>query len=232
MTVFTKQLHFISMTIDWLQVSSSNLAIAAVLAFGTDVLVNRLWHGTHFRWLFSVKKDNDRDRANGSTDTAAAAAMEEPTSGLQATLLFGATQSISASARVYLGLLAFDLFLVRFPIVDQFRAADDSIVSLREAAPVIAVTVWMGLTMCTIKRIVLLQLVSGKRPGRLVLLDRLSDYVIFLIVALCVLDALSIDLTWGFQTVLSAGGIGALIFSLAAKDLAEQIVGGFALGAW
>jgi small-conductance mechanosensitive channel len=212
-----------TMTIDWLQVSLSNLAIAAVLAFGTDALVNRLWHGTHYRWLSFFSNNKDR---------AAGAAGEEPTKGLQATFLFGATHSISASARVYLGLLAFDLFLVRFPIVDQFRAADGRIVSLREAAPVIAVTVWMGLTMCTIKRIFLLQLVSGKRPGRLVLLDRFSDYIIFLIVALCVLDALSIDLTWGIQTLLSAGGIGALIFSLAAKDLAEQIVGGFALGAW
>jgi small-conductance mechanosensitive channel len=225
MTVFTNKLYcsipMMTMTIDWLQVSLSNLAIAAVLAFGTDALVNRLWHGTHYRWLSFSTTNKDR-----------AAAGEEPTKGLQAAFLFGATQSISASARVYLGLLAFDLFLVRFPIVDQFRAADGRIVSLREAAPVIAVTVWMGLTMCTIKRIVLLQLVSGKRPGRLVLLDRLSEYIIFLIVALCVLDALSIDLTWGIQTLLSAGGIGALIFSLAAKDLAEQIVGGFALGAW
>jgi len=42
----------------------------------------------------------------------------------------------------------------------------------------------------------------------------------------------NIDYSVGIQSVLSAGGMGALIFSLASKDLAEQVVGGFALNAW
>lgn len=198
--------------VDWSQVPVSNYTLAAtILAFGTDYAVARLWNG------------------NQHPLTAEKGGRGDLTQRLQTTFLYGATNSISVSARVYLALLLFDLFLARFPVMENFPSAD---VSLRVAAPVITVTVWFGLTMCTVKRIVLMQLVSGNRLGRVVLLDRLFDFVIFVIVSLCILDELAIDLTRGLQTVLSAGGIGALIFSLAAKDLAEQIVGGFALGAW
>jgi small-conductance mechanosensitive channel len=44
-----------------------------------------------------------------------------------------------------------------------------------------------------------------------------------------VFDELLIDLGMGLLSVLSAGGVGALVFSLASKDLAENIVGGFVL---
>lgn len=200
------------MAIDWNQVTVSNLTIAAtILAISTDQVVNWLWNG------------------NQHPLSAQKGGIGDETRGLKATFLYGATHSIAISARVYLGLLVFDLFLARFPIMEQFVTPERS---LHGSAPVIAFTVWIGLTMSTVKRIVLMQLVSGHRLGRVILLDRLLDFIGFVIVALCVLDELAIDLTRGLQTVLSAGGIGALVFSLAARDLAEQIVGGFALGAW
>jgi small-conductance mechanosensitive channel len=141
------------------------------------------------------------------------------------TFLYAATHSVALSARVYLSLLIAELVLDRFPVVTVT-------VSLREAAPAVAFLAWMGMTACNIKRIVFWQSIKGKKLGRIALLDRVLDFVIFLVTLLAVLDKLNVDMSRGLQSVLSAGGIGALVFSLASKDLAEQIVGGFALNAW
>lgn len=90
----------------------------------------------------------------------------------------------------------------------------------------------MGMSTCTIKKVLLLQSIAGKRLGRVALFDRFLDFIIMVVTLLNILDLLKIDLSTGMQSVLSMGGLGALVFSLASQDLAEGLVGEFALNAW
>ena len=45
-------------------------------------------------------------------------------------------------------------------------------------------------------------------------------------------EEFSIDLSMGLRSVLTGSGIGAIVFSLASRDLAQQIMGGFIIQAW
>ena len=191
--------------------SITDLAVAAFLAFCTDILVSKLW---------SSKLWERFHRKQGKPYEADHQAY------IKSTFLFGMTHSISLSARAYLGLWATEVLMDHLPFVRSFSArslgAGQEFMNLREAAPGIAFTIWTGLTLSTIKRVILLQCVQGKRLGRVALFDHLLDFGIFLVSLLNILDQLHVDLTVGFQSILSAGGIGALIFSLASKDLGKH----------
>lgn len=150
---------------------------------------------------------------------------------MRLSLLFGFTHSLAIAARVYLGLIAVELTLDRIPAATLLQYQLSSL-HLRESAPTIAFIVWCGMTLCTVKRTILLQKVMGRRLGRVALLDRFLDLVIVLSMILAVLNVLSIEFTVGIQSLLSAGGVGALIFALASKDLATELAGGVAINAW
>ena len=178
--------------------SSAELVLATFLAVGTDRLVTLLWESQ----LFSIfRKEVTTEQIN-----------------IRSTFFFGITHSVAMSARAFLGLWFAEKVMDRFPIIRKFSLADDSI-SLSESAASITLTLWTGLTLCTIKRVILMRTVSGKRLGRVALFDHLLDFIIFLLTFLNVLDELKVDLSVGIQSILSAGGIGALVFSLASKDL-------------
>jgi len=182
-----------------------DLLFATLLAFGADRAVAQYWRGTH-------PKESE---------------------GLRSTVLYGATHSIVISARIYLILIVAELILDRFPAISVLpEESGITTMSLREAAPSVAFCAWGGMTACIVKRVILIQSVAGKTLGRVALFDRLMDFVIFLVTIMTILDQLKIDMSGGLQTILSFGGIGALAFSLASKDLVEQIVGGFAINAW
>ena len=185
------------MVLHYLPPSSAELVLATFLAVGTERIVNLIWENQ----LFGFQKEGTARQIN-----------------IRSTLFFGITHSVALSARAFLGLWAAEKIMDRFPIIRKFSLTDDSI-SLSEAAPSITLTLWTGLTLCTIKRVVLMRTVSGKRLGRVALFDHLLDFIIFLLTFLNVLDKLKIDLSVGIQSILSAGGIGALVFSLASKDL-------------
>lgn len=125
---------------------------------------------------------------------------------------------------------------------------------LSESAFPIALILWSGLTLCSIKRYVVVNLISSsdwspmtttttksaataaRRLGGgdrwTVLLDRCFDAIIVLVVLHAIFEELSLDSVVGIQTLLSAGGMGALIFSLASRDWATELVGGVALQVW
>ena len=185
------------------------MAVATILAFGaTDRFLKLIWTKGH---------PNRHE-------------------GFRSTFLYGAT----ISARVYLSFVVLDLALqfartssaVPQALLDAFLPKAARSISLSKVAPPIAGFIWAGLSICTIKRVLLLQSVSGKKLGRVVLFDRLLDWLIMAVTMVNILDILDIDLSTGLQSILSMGGVGALVFSLASKDLAENVVGGFALNAW
>ena len=100
---------------------------------------------------------------------------------------------------------------------------------------------WLGLTVSSVKHTLLLQSVAGHTLGRVALMDRFLDLGIAVVVILNMMDAMDMDasssstsssMSIGVQSVLSAGGVGALAFSLASQDLAQGLVGGLAVQAW
>lgn len=145
---------------------------------------------------------------------------------IKSTFLYGAAASISLSARLFGFLCLVDAALEALHL--QIPGALD----LREGALKVSLTVWAALTFSTIKRTILKQAVSGTELGRAKLYDRLIDFVVLIVLLTGILDELDIDIGMGLQSLFAAGGIGAVVFSLASKSLAEEIVGGFAISAW
>mgnify|MGYP000101639924 CR=1 FL=1 len=192
---------------DYDHLSLLNMVAVCLLAFGTNNVVKQIWRKGH----------------------------PNSTEGFRSTFLYGATNSVAISSRVYVALMVLDFALhhVRTTAaLSSMVLPENSSVDLRQAAPAVAAFLWAGLSACTIKRVLLLQSVAGKRLGRVALFDRFLDFCIMVVTALNVLDTLKVDLSTGMQSILSMGGVGALVFSLASKDLAEGLVGGFALNAW
>lgn len=180
----------------------TDLAVAGALGFVMDPLVELIFNGTH-----PERTDSDEENFRNS-------------------FIYGAADSIGTSARVFGVLALADFAAERFHL--NFPIEED----LREAAPGVVFTIWVALAASTIKRTLFQQAVSGGELGRVGLYDRLIDFLVASITVVVVFDKLSIDIGMGLQSVLSAGGVGALVFSLASKDLAESIVGGFVLQAW
>ena len=86
-----------------------------------------------------------------------------------------------------------------------------------------------------IKQYAILRLMDRKpdeRLGRLALFDKMINVIIFGVCVTFLLDLFNMDYGPGLQSLFAAGGIGALMFSLASKDLAEQVVGGLVLSVW
>lgn len=192
------------------QVLLKDLSIATILGFATDPVVEWIFNRTHIE-----RGRSDDDNHIDFTSTA----------------LYGAADSVAKAAKVFGGILIFDLILHTLGIDTSPILPPD--VNLRLVAPEIAVTIWACLTFCSVKRIIFQRSISGNRLGRVVLYDRLLDFVAVIIATAIILyDELHIDIGMGFQSVFAAGGIGALLFSFASKGLAEQIASGFVLRAW
>eukprot|EP00527_Entomoneis_sp_CCMP2396_P007477 CAMPEP_0198151578 /NCGR_PEP_ID=MMETSP1443-20131203/56163_1 /TAXON_ID=186043 /ORGANISM="Entomoneis sp., Strain CCMP2396" /LENGTH=284 /DNA_ID=CAMNT_0043817297 /DNA_START=93 /DNA_END=944 /DNA_ORIENTATION=- len=71
-----------------------------------------------------------------------------------------------------------------------------------------------------------------KRLGRISLLDNFLDFIIFSVTFIFLSDTLKMYIGPGMNSLFAAGGIGALVFGLASKGLAEQVVGGLVVAAW
>jgi small-conductance mechanosensitive channel len=178
------------------------LAVAGVLGAFTDPVVESIFNATHIKHQ---------------------SLSEVP---FQDTLLFGAADSISTTARVFVFLLLGDLACDALGVTLPFEA------DLGESAPVLALGLWAALTLSAVKKTIFLQGISGTQLGRVALYDQLLDVLIGIVAVAVVVDVLKIDVGMGLQSVLAGSGIGALLFSLASKDLAQALVGGFIVQAW
>lgn len=178
------------------------LFIAGFLGFGIDPILEIFWKGRRIHQ--HGKLDQDGEPRDASFDS---------------TYLHRATVKISTAARIFGVLLIGDLIHSRFPMLMPLE-------NLRAAAPGVAFTVWFALVFCSTKRAMIARSTSTGRLGRIELYDRLIDFVVAVVTMAMILDQMAIDIGVGLQSVFAAGGMGALIFSLASRGLAEQIVGG------
>jgi small-conductance mechanosensitive channel len=181
---------------------ATNLAIAGAIGFGADPLVEMVFNASEIE--------------NTNPDEAE----------FKDTLIFATVNNIALAARVFGGTLLVGIIaeLLKFQLPIQS--------DIREVAPELSSIVWGALTIADIKRIVFLQSIAGTTLGRVALYDKLIDFLIGLGAVVFSLDVLSIDAGMGLRSVLAGGGFGAIIFSLASQNLAQQIVSGFMVQSW
>lgn len=180
----------------------TDLAIAGTLGVFTDPVVERIF-------------DISRIKHSGLDEVE-----------FQDTLLFGAADSVSTAARLFGVLILVDLVVTEFGFQLPFEA------DLGQVAPILAACLWAALTLSAVKKTLFLQGITGTRLGRVALYDNLIDFLIAIVSVAVVLDVLDFDVGMGLQSVIAGSGIGALVFSLASKDLAQALVGGFIVQAW
>jgi small-conductance mechanosensitive channel len=142
-----------------------------------------------------------------------------------ATYLYGAAKRISAGAQAYGLVLLVDL------VQDIFKKKWITVKDHFDALQV-GFTVWGGLFVCTMKRTLLNRAVNGNRLGRVALFDGLIDAIVGVVTAANVLNHLSVDMGMRLKSLFAASGVSALVFTLASRNLVEQLVGGFIIRAW
>jgi len=180
----------------------TDLSIAGALGVFTDPVVERIFNITHIRHS-GLDEVKFRD-----------------------TFFFGAADSVSTAARIFGVLILVDLVVTEFGFQLPFEA------DLGQVAPIVAACLWVALTLSAIKKTVFLQGIAGRKLGRVALYDKLIDFFIAIISVAVVLDVLDLDVGMGLQSVIAGSGVGALVFSLASKDLAQALIGGFIVQAW
>ena len=92
--------------------------------------------------------------------------------------------------------------------------------------------VWATFRFKDFKRHLLERIFSSaqNKIGKVGIYDRILNTVINTVMGVAILDILKVGRgTAIISSVLSLGGVGTLVFSLASKELAEQLVGGLTL---
>ena len=93
----------------------------------------------------------------------------------------------------------------------------------------------MGWMVSRSKRFLIQQLAQIRNPqklGRYGLLDNFLDVFVLAITTTFLYDATNLPLGPGMKSLFAAGGVGAFMFGLASRGLAEQVVGGLVVAAW
>jgi small-conductance mechanosensitive channel len=141
-------------------------------------------------------------------------------------ILYAATTSVTVAARVYVVLSVTSIFCTQY---DWLPPAS---IDLKDKALTISLTAWLTLTASKAKKSFLRNAISGTRLGRVALYDTMLDLLLIILAAAIVLRDLNVDYGMRLQSIFAAGSLGAITFSLASRDLAENIVGGIVLQAW
>ena len=162
--------------------------------------------------------------------TSLADKQQIPSKDFRKTFVYGVADSITQSARLFaalrVGLVLLEAFHSNVLRPEIFG---------RDKAFQVALTILFALTLSAAKRSVLASIVVSKDPeklGRVTLFDRLFDFIIISVFVAFLVDFLGLDVSMGLRSVFAASGVGALFFSLAAKGIAEQIIGGLVVRGW
>ena len=161
--------------------------------------------------------DEDSISPQGTTDVAT-------------TCWYTMADNIQVAARTY-GVLLIVHALAETRLVAQVIPVLHEM-NLRQVAPTVALTVWAFLSLSQGKRIIFEKATATGRLGRVAIYDGFIDVLLGLLGATVILNELPIDFGLGMQSILAGGSLGALFFSFASKELATNIIAGFAVQAW
>jgi small-conductance mechanosensitive channel len=101
---------------------------------------------------------------------------------------------------------------------------------LTHAFSYILYTAWATLRLSALKRYMLCQM-TGEEEGRLQVVNRLLDAILFLVGGFLILDILSLEMGLAMRGAMAFGSVGTLVFSLASKDIVSNLLQGIVLSA-
>lgn len=155
---------------------------------------------------------------------------DEPRREFRKTFVYGLSESLTQSARTF-GAIRLGVALVQ--LVDDDLLPKELLA--RDESCKIALVVLCALILSAAKRSLFASIVTSKDPdklGRVSLFDKLCDFIIVSIFGAFLVDFVGINIGMGFQSLFTASGVGAIFFSLATKNVAEQVVGGLVIRGW
>jgi small-conductance mechanosensitive channel len=154
----------------------------------------------------------------------------EPRREFRKTFAYGLSESLTQSARTF-GAIRLGVAIVQ--IVDDDLLPKELLG--RDEAYKIGLVVLGALISSAAKRSLFASIVTSKDPdklGRVSLFDKLADFIIVAIFGAFLVDFVGINIGMGLQSLITTSGVGAIFFSLATKNVAEQVVGGLVIRGW
>jgi len=157
------------------------------------------------------------------TDTS----TPEDTKNFTDTYLYHAVNDISNVAQIGALVYGVDCFMVSLNAL----GFQNIHAGLSKKVAQISYTIWAGLRIARLKKFVLQRKFRSK-PDALVktrLYNRILNTIIAVTTGAIVFDFLELNFGTALKSLLSFGGVGALVISLSSKDVATQVVSGVAL---
>lgn len=155
----------------------------------------------------------------------------EPGREFRKTFAYGFSESLTQSARTF-GAIRLGVALIQ--LVDDDLLPKE-LLGGRDEACKIGLVILCALILSAAKRAFFASIVTSKDPnklGRVSLFDKLCDFIIVFIFGAFLVEFAGINIGMGFQSLFTASGVGAIFFSLATKNVAEQVVGGLVIRGW
>jgi small-conductance mechanosensitive channel len=135
---------------------------------------------------------------------------------------------ISQAARIALVVYAVDLIVV---VLNTLGFTYFHVGQVSQAFAKIIYVAWASQRLSVLKRHILSRAVSRKpdQLGRVSMIDRLVDGIIYICTGLFLLDILNVEMGVGVTSVFAFGSAGTLVVGLATKDIAAMFVSGLTL---
>lgn len=190
---------------------------ALLTLFGwTLVPLAKVLHGVYTSIVDRMKSDED--------DTSS---KEDTEMGFTDSYLYHSAQDVSNVAQIGALVYGVDCFMVTLSALgfQTHRAG------LSKKVAQISYTIWAGLRLARLKGYLLMKRFQNDLDSvvRTRLYDRILNIVIGITTSAIVFDFMDLNLGTTLKSLLSFGGVGALVLSLSSKDLASQLVSGIAL---
>ena len=166
-------------------------------------------------------------RMRGGDATAEVATLPPKMRPFEETMLFQIVSHIGQASKIGLSVIVVDCasLISRMMGYNPWRILD----SASRIFSKTAYTGWFVYRLKIMKRFFLKKAFGGSDLGKLEVMDNLLDGVLATVYAFNVLNTLEVQTGIAVKSIFSVGATGTLVFGLASKDLATQVMSGLAL---
>lgn len=172
--------------------------------------------------LLSMKNKKENYNKENSTDIIARGKRQD----YSESFIFQITDHIGQAARIALMVCLLDCIGAILPVLGfNLQLWNEATVNILAQ---VLYTVWAFSRVRIFKRYAISKSVSRhpQNLGKATIYDHLIDFVIAILTVTFIIDILPIDLGLGLKSLLTFGGVGTLIISMAVKDLAAEFLHG------